>query len=223
MRALLMAGTALVLLSPAAWAQSGTSTNPPATTNPTSSGSMAGQHHEGMRADLTQMLQKSGYTDIRVQPESFFVHAKDSNGNPVVMTVSPDSFTEVTTVGTNGAGDNVRTASNAHRSNSEYVSVPSNDELSSKVVGLDVYNNNNQDIGQIKDIALDPQGETSAYIVSVGGFLGIGEHYVAVNPSAITVNYNDSNKKWHASMNATSDQLKAAPEFKYTGHWASRT
>ena len=64
----------------------------------------------------------------------------------------------------------------------------------------------------------------AAYIVSVGGFLGMGEHYVAVNPSAVKVTYGDSDKKWHASMNANADQLKNAPEFKYTGKWSgSRT
>jgi len=92
------------------------------------------------------------------------------------------------------------------------------------VVGLDIYNTANQDIGQIKDIAMNPNGRPRAYIVSVGGFLGIGEHYVAVNPSAVKVSYNGSEKKWHAAMNATADQLKAAPEFKYAGRWdASKT
>lgn len=100
-----------------------------------------------------------------------------------------------------------------------YVTVPSSDDLSSKVVGLDIYNKDNKDIGTIKDIALNPNGRTSAYIVSVGGFLGMGEHYVAVNPEAVNVTY--KNNKWHADMNATADQLKAAPEFKYAGRWAS--
>ena len=93
--------------------------------------------------------------------------------------------------------------------------------MSSKVVGLDIYNTDNKDIGQIKDIALNGNGRSQAYIVSVGGFLGLGEHYVAVNPSAVKVSYNEQDKKWHASMNATADQLKAAPEFKYTGRWQS--
>jgi hypothetical protein len=52
----------------------------------------------------------------------------------------------------------------------------------------------------------------------------MGEHYVAVNPSAVKVSHNGSDKKWHASMNASADQLKAAPEFKYAGRWdASKT
>lgn len=97
--------------------------------------------------------------------------------------------------------------------------MPSTDELSSKLVGLDIYNRDNKDIGKITDIALNSNGGTAAYIVSVGGFLGIGEHYVAVNPAALNVTYKDN--KWHADMNATVDQLKSAPEFKYTGRWSS--
>ena len=32
------------------------------------------------------------------------------------------------------------------------------------MVGLDVYNDNKQDVGQIKDIALNQNGQTQAYI-----------------------------------------------------------
>ena len=53
--------------------------------------------------------------------------------------------------------------------------VPAHDELSSNVVGLDVYNDDKQNIGTIKDIALDASG-LYGYIVSVGGFLGMGDH-----------------------------------------------
>jgi hypothetical protein len=52
-------------------------------------------------------------------------------------------------------------------------------------------------------------------ILSVGGFLGMGEHYVAVSPSSVNVRYDSKNDKWLASMNTTKDALKAAPEFKY--------
>jgi hypothetical protein len=88
--------------------------------------------------------------------------------------------------------------------------VPAHDELSSNVVGLDVYNKEKQNIGTIKDIALDANG-LNGYIVSVGEFLGLGEHYVVVRPSAISFNAKDN--KWHATMNAIADQLKAAPEY----------
>ncbi|KIZ43283.1 hypothetical protein OO17_11580 [Rhodopseudomonas palustris] len=109
-------------------------------------------------------------------------------------------------------------------STGSFVAVPNDDDLSSRVVGLDIYNNDNKDIGQIKDIALSRSGKAQAYIVSVGGFLGIDEHYVAVRPSALNISYKTTDKKWHATMDATASQLKAAPEFKYQGRWeASKT
>ena len=96
-----------------------------------------------------------------------------------------------------------------------FTSVPADEGLSSNVVGLDVYNSANQDIGTIKDVAFTATG-VKAYIVGVGGFIGMGEHYVAVRPSAITLSYNAGEKKWHAVMDANADQLKAAPEYKYS-------
>ncbi len=92
--------------------------------------------------------------------------------------------------------------------------VPAHDELSSNVIGLDVYNEDNRNIGTIKDIALDANG-LNGYIVGVGGFLGMGDHYVVVRPSAISFNAKDN--EWHATMNANADQLRAAPEYKYSG------
>jgi hypothetical protein len=91
--------------------------------------------------------------------------------------------------------------------------VPAHDELSSNVVGLDVYNKDKQNIGTIKDIALDASG-LNGYIVDVGDFLGMRDHYVVVRPSAISVSA--KNNKWHAAMNANADQLSAAPEYKYS-------
>ena len=40
--------------------------------------------------------------------------------------------------------------------------MPNNDELGSKLIGLNIYNNSNQGIGQIKDIAIDHNGSSQA-------------------------------------------------------------
>ena len=45
---------------------------------------------QGMRAQIRDMLQNAGFTDIHVMPGSFVIHAKDKDGNPVVMNVSPE-------------------------------------------------------------------------------------------------------------------------------------
>ena len=98
-----------------------------------------------------------------------------------------------------------------------FATVPANEQLSSKVVGLEIYNNANQSIGKIKDVAFDQSG-VKAYIVSVGGVMGMGDRYVAVKPSAVTMSHDANNKKWSAAMNTNAEQLKAAPEYKYSSN-----
>jgi sporulation protein YlmC with PRC-barrel domain len=50
----------------------------------------------------------------------------------------------------------------------------------SKVVGLNVYNNDNSSIGSINDLLTDKSGNIKAVVIGVGGFLGVGSHLVAV-------------------------------------------
>jgi hypothetical protein len=94
-------------------------------------------------------------------------------------------------------------------------SAVSKDEMfSSKLKGLSVTNQKDETVGEITDLAIKNH-EVDALILSVGGFLGMGEHYVAVSPSSVSVRYDSKNDKWLASMNTTKDALKSAPEFKY--------
>jgi hypothetical protein len=94
-------------------------------------------------------------------------------------------------------------------------STVSKDEMfSSKLKGLNVYNQKDETVGEIADIALK-NNQIDALILSVGGFLGVGEHYVAVSPASVSVRHDAKNDKWLASMNTTKEALKAAPEFKY--------
>jgi sporulation protein YlmC with PRC-barrel domain len=50
----------------------------------------------------------------------------------------------------------------------------------SKLEGLDVYNQNNEKIGDISELLVDSSGKIQAVVVGVGGFLGIGERDVAI-------------------------------------------
>jgi sporulation protein YlmC with PRC-barrel domain len=94
-------------------------------------------------------------------------------------------------------------------------STVSKDEMfSSKLKGLNVTNQKDENIGEITDIAIK-NNQVDALILSVGGFLGIGERYVAVSPSSVSIRRDAKNDKWLASMNTTKEALKEAPEFKY--------
>ncbi|MEA2922280.1 MAG: hypothetical protein QOF07_2243 [Bradyrhizobium sp.] len=132
----------------------------------------------------------------------------------------------------------------------------------SKMVGLSVYNDANESIGSVNDLLADKSGNIKAVVIGVGGFLGVGEHLVAIpfdkvkwvtepvaytgtasttstrpasttttgaaNPNApagststtstsTTATASKPNPWYpdHAVYNATKDELKAMPEFKY--------
>jgi hypothetical protein len=99
-----------------------------------------------------------------------------------------------------------------------FVTTQPTDVLSYNVIGLKITNDEKTDIGEIKDLVLS-NDTLAGYIVSVGGFLGMGERYVVVNPKAVRISYMENDRKWTATMNATKEELKAAPEFKYEGRW----
>jgi len=124
----------------------------------------------------------------------------------------------------------------------------------SKMDGLKVYNDANENIGSINDLLMDKNGDIKIAVIGVGGFLGLGEHLVAVpyeklkfvneavaytgtgaKPAATTTTgaatgtekttttttatTASSTSKWypdHAVFNASKDELKNMPEFKYS-------
>lgn len=100
-----------------------------------------------------------------------------------------------------------------------YIKAEPTDVLSSNLINLKVQNNAKDNVGEIKDLVVS-NGRLSGLILSVGGFLGMGERYVVVAPAAVKVVYSENDKKWSATMDTTKDALKAAPEFKYEGRWS---
>lgn len=99
-----------------------------------------------------------------------------------------------------------------------FVTVQPTDVLSYNLVGLNITNEADDTIGEIKDIVIS-EGKLAGYVVSVGGFLGMGERFVMVTPAAVKITYLENDKKWTAMMNTTKDQLEKAPEFKYEGRF----
>lgn len=83
----------------------------------------------------------------------------------------------------------------------------------SKLVGAKVYNSANENIGSIEDIVLKPDGSLDEVVLSVGGFLGIGDKYVSVPFSALKVSRDGSSLK--ITTDGTKESLKALPDYKF--------
>jgi sporulation protein YlmC with PRC-barrel domain len=78
------------------------------------------------------------------------------------------------------------------------------------LIGNDVYNHNNQDIGDIKEIMLDVStGNIEYAVLSFGSFLGMGEKLFAVPWTALKLDR--ENKRF--LLDVDKDRLKNAPGF----------
>lgn len=78
------------------------------------------------------------------------------------------------------------------------------------LIGNDVYNFEEEDIGDIKEIMLDVSSGNIAYaVLSFGSFLGLGEKLFAVPWSALKLD--TENKRF--LLNISKDRLQNAPGF----------
>jgi sporulation protein YlmC with PRC-barrel domain len=78
------------------------------------------------------------------------------------------------------------------------------------MMGKAVYNDKNEKIGDVNDLIFSRNNAASFAVIGVGGFLGVGEHDVAVPLSHIK---HESDKL--ILPGATKEALKSMPEFKY--------
>lgn len=92
-------------------------------------------------------------------------------------------------------------------------SVPANTQTVTDWYKQNVYDPQQQKIGEIMDLLVNQSGQIEAAIVGVGGFLGAGEKDVAVTFNAIKPTKKDD--KTYMTLDTTKDALKNAPGFKY--------
>lgn len=80
----------------------------------------------------------------------------------------------------------------------------------SKITGATVVNQAGEKVGTVDDLLVTPNDRVPFAVISVGGFLGMGNKLVVVPYQAL-----DITPEKIQLANATKDQLKAMPEFKY--------
>jgi len=86
----------------------------------------------------------------------------------------------------------------------------------SNLLELDVYNLQNEKVGEIEDAILDNGKTVKAIVIGVGGFLGLGERYVSVDPGSLVITGQGDTLR--GVINTTRDALRNAPEFKFEGN-----
>ncbi|QND44471.1 PRC-barrel domain containing protein (plasmid) [Rhizobium lusitanum] len=96
----------------------------------------------------------------------------------------------------------------------KYVNIQDSDLVTSKLVGVDVYNKQNEAIGEISDVVIGDGKSVIGIVASVGGFLGIGESYVVLDPSSVALA--QDNGTWKAYVDTSKDDLTKAPKLDYS-------
>ncbi len=87
----------------------------------------------------------------------------------------------------------------------------------STIIGTKVVDRAGENLGDIKEIVIDPGTGKVAYgVVSFGGFLGMGEKLFAIPFGAFS--YNTSRSDY--VLDVSKERLKAAPGFD-SDHWPS--
>jgi sporulation protein YlmC with PRC-barrel domain len=85
----------------------------------------------------------------------------------------------------------------------------------SSIIGTDVVNAKGDNLGDVKEVVIDPRTGRVAYaVVSFGGFLGMGEKLFAIPFSALDY---DAEKNEYV-LDVSKERLEAAPGFD-ADHW----
>jgi len=88
------------------------------------------------------------------------------------------------------------------------------DVRASKLMGTNVYNLKDENIGEVSDLVIDNGKTIKAVVVSVGGFLGMGERNVAISPASIVLS-EQRDGSFRLVVNTTKDELKKAEAFNF--------
>jgi len=81
----------------------------------------------------------------------------------------------------------------------------------SKIIGGPVLNSSDETIGKIDDLIVSPDDNKSAYVIlSVGGWLGMGTHLIALPYDNLRITIDKI-----VLPGVTKDGLKNLPEFKF--------
>jgi hypothetical protein len=82
---------------------------------------------------------------------------------------------------------------------------------SDEVIGTAVHNINDEEVGSIADLVMDQDHKLAGVVLSVGGFLGVGDKWVAVPVEQIELPKGDQPARLLLAV--TAEQLENAPDF----------
>ena len=134
--------------------------------------------------------------------------AMDDSVSPVVMDVTDDPHPLVGEPPTP-----VQPMPQSNAASTTAAATPDNkDVLVTSLLGLPVYDLHDSELGEVVDVVLAGDGAVDAIVISVGGFLGMGQKEVAL-PFATVTETTNAEGNARVIVNTSSAELEAAPHF----------
>ncbi len=90
-------------------------------------------------------------------------------------------------------------------------SAPANGMHASNLIGAEIKSAGDEDVGAVEDLIIDQNGQVVAVVVSVGGFLGMGEKNVAIAWDELT--QSGTSDMQDLRVDVTREELQSAPEY----------
>ncbi|MCD1265223.1 MULTISPECIES: PRC-barrel domain-containing protein [Shinella] len=140
----------------------------------------------------------------------------DATGTtPGDTAATPGATTDQNTAETPATTPTEDTAQAPAAAGDEYLTAQSDEQISANTyIGQSVYNSADESIGKISDLIMEKSGGIDAAVIGVGGFLGIGEKWVAVPFEKISITQVPDSDDVKLTTTETAESLQAAPEFK---------
>ena len=113
--------------------------------------------------------------------------------------------------------DNERTAS----VRDGMVAIESGTISAENLIGARVYGTDNEDLGEVGDVLVTAEGDLDAYVIDVGGFLGLGEKPVALDGRDIEI-MRDQSGFLYVYTDFTEEQLKNQPAYSEDAYETDR-
>jgi hypothetical protein len=99
-----------------------------------------------------------------------------------------------------------------------FVELRPSDLLASNVIDIEVVNGKRERLGEIEDVVLDELRTIRAVVIGLEGVVGKADRHVAVDPASLRI-ARDEEGRWRAVLDASLDDLKAAPRIPYRSGW----
>jgi hypothetical protein len=146
----------------------------------------------------------------------------EKTGDQASSTMTKPADTDTTTTASTTADSAVKSTmdeARAHLARPDvtregYMAAKPAELTADKLQGARVYGAKDEDVGEINRLVMNDNGQVKLFVLDIGGFLGIGEHEIAVTPDEVNIVRDAKGQDFRIYIDANKDALKAQPEYK---------